>query len=378
MNVQSDNGSEETLPDPWLTKLSTAELVAWCLPCGMVALAATLGNSLVLASFFMSTNLRNHVNFFVAGLATADVLVGLISIPMWIYMLFLTWEGQQDTTDSTLTLIYDSLDVFAALNSIFHLTAISIERFFATVYPWRHRKATKRLYRSLLIGIWVTSALVSVSFFLPKGQLSIKFRFYLINLLFFIPLAIIFGAYCGIWFKARRRLGMRQKKVPDATIKMSMTLFIVIGLFVVAWLPFFVIRAVLSFCMRFCVSWRIFYVTKLLHFSNSAVNPLVYGFRVPEYKVIFFRLLGLKCPMPKRDSIELESLAVGNSPRSFVPLTNGDLHADNRHIDDKRYSSAGDDNTSRRSSLPLITKPLTHEVVVRSKSQNALFSGHEI
>lgn len=78
--------------------------------------------------------------FFVAGLAVADVLVGLISISMWMYMLFLSSKESNNSLENIqLNSIYDALDVFAALNSIFHLTAISIERFFAAVYPRRHQ-----------------------------------------------------------------------------------------------------------------------------------------------------------------------------------------------------------------------------------------------
>ena len=318
--------------------------MAWCLPCGFVSIAAIFGNTLVITSFFLCTNLRHHVVLFVAGLAVADVLVGLISIPMWIYMLFLAWKTKNPSGDIWITLIYDALDVFAALNSIFHLTAISIERFFATVYPCRHRNTTKRLYRMLETSIWITSALISSSFFLPIREESLEFRFYLLNLLFIVPLVIISMSYTGIWFKARIRL----RNIPDTTTKMSFTLLIVIGLFVLAWTPFFVIRATLHFCQHFCVSWRIFYLTKLVHFSNSAVNPLVYGFRIPEYKVIFFRLLRINYIIPKRDSIELDSLAIKNSPGSF-----GDVVNDGVSRNAASLTSVPAENTCvRRSSIP--------------------------
>lgn len=92
--------------------------------------------------------------FFVAGLAVADVLVGLISIPMWMYMLFLSSKESNNSLENIqLNSIYDALDVFAALNSIFHLTAISIERFFAAVYPRRHRQALQLLYLLLSLTI---------------------------------------------------------------------------------------------------------------------------------------------------------------------------------------------------------------------------------
>lgn len=361
------NLTESPSPDPWLTELSVGELVAWCLPCGFAAIAAIFGNALVLASFFMSSNLRHHVIFFVAGLAVADVLVGLISIPMWIYILYLAWKGNSTSGNTMITIIYDALDVFAALNSIFHLTAISTERFFATVYPWRHRRATQRMYHLFLLGIWIASALVSSSFFLPVSKLTIDFRFYLINILFVIPLLIMSVTYTGIWFKAKTRL----RKAPDTTLKMSFTLFIVIGLFFVAWLPFFVVRAVLHFCKQYCVSWRIFYFTKLLHFSNSAVNPLVYGLRIPEYRETFYKLLGLKYMIPKRDSIELDSLAVKNSPRSFGDFANGFV---NTHGSNHNVTRLTEDNRVRRASLPAITITTPSDVITRSKSQDLISS----
>lgn len=92
--------------------------------------------------------------FFVAGLAVADLLVGLISIPMWMYMLFLSSKESNNSLENIqLNSIYDALDVFAALNSIFHLTAISVERFFAAVYPRRHRQALQLLYLLLSLTI---------------------------------------------------------------------------------------------------------------------------------------------------------------------------------------------------------------------------------
>ena len=361
------NLTESPSPVPWLTELSVGELVAWCLPCGFAAIAAIFGNILVLASFFMSSNLRHHVTFFVAGLAVADVLVGLLSIPMWMYILYLAWKGNNISGNTKITIIYDVLDVFAALNSIFHLTAVSIERYIATVYPWKHRRATQRMYHVLLLGIWIASALVSSSFFLPVSKPVIDFRFYLINILFVIPLLIMSVSYTGIWFKAKTRL----RKAPDTTLKMSFTLLIVIGLFYVAWLPFFVVRAVLHFCKHYCVSWRIFYFSKLLHFSNSAINPLVYGLRIPEYRYTFYKLLGLKHMIPTRDSIELDSLAVKNSPRSFGNNAYGFV---NTHGNNHKVTRQAEDKCARRASLPAITVTTPSEVVTRSKSQDLISS----
>ena len=147
--------------------------------------------------------------------------------------------------------------------------------------------------------------------------MSIEFRLYLINLLFLLPLLTISVRYTRIWLKVRFGIS----KTYDSTSKISLTLFIVVSLFVIAWLPFFHCGVVLDFCRHYCFSWRIFYLTKLLHFGNSAVNPLVYGFRIPKYRMLFLKFLDIKYA-PGHDSIELDSRALRSSPANVGIFSN--------------------------------------------------------
>ena len=50
-NLSDENFSS----DPWSTELSVGELGDWCMPYGLVAVAAVFGNMLLLASVVVSS-----------------------------------------------------------------------------------------------------------------------------------------------------------------------------------------------------------------------------------------------------------------------------------------------------------------------------------
>ena len=72
-----------------------------------------------------------------------------------------------------------------------------------------------------------------------------------------------------------------------------MTILIVIGLFVVAWTPFIVLGILSVYCRTCTFLWdtRITMATKLLHYSNSAVNPIIYAFRNSQFQRSFQAIL---------------------------------------------------------------------------------------
>ena len=102
------------------------------------------------------------------------------------------------------------------------------------------------------------------------------------------------------------------------------------------------------------------------------MNPLVYGLRIPEYRETFLRLVGLRYMIPARDSIELDSHAIKNSPGSFGGLTNGSVNSHgNNQKESKRTEN---DDIKCYSSLPVITITTTSVVITRSKSQDLVSS----
>jgi hypothetical protein len=99
-----------------------------------------------------------------------------------------------------------------------------------------------------------------------------------------------------IWIQVRfKRQKSHRKKSSDFERAFAMTLFIVTATSVCAWLPYQVILIIATLCMESCkpVSHNVLNTSKLLHYGNSLVNPVIYSLRFPEFKKAAFRILSV-------------------------------------------------------------------------------------
>lgn len=72
------------------------------------------------------------------------------------------------------------------------------------------------------------------------------------------------------------------------------TLGIIMGVFVICWLPFFLMYLILPFCATCCPSMTLINVITWLGYANSTVNPLIYTIFNIEFRKAFKKLLGMK------------------------------------------------------------------------------------
>ena len=122
---------------------------------------------------------------------------------------------------------------------------------------------------------------------------------------------------------------------------------------------------VLDFCRHYCFSWRIFYLTKLF----AAVNPLVYGFRIPKYRMLFLKFLDIKYT-PGHDSIELDSRALRNSPANVGILVMFQLILISRTNKHHHVSKLAVSGARVFSSLPCISA--ANDIIPGRKSQDMI------
>lgn len=266
------------------------EIAVWCAFNGIIAFMAIVGNLMVIAAFVKFNRLRTRTNYFVMGLSIADVLVGVISIPMWVANLLSIWHGKTEWLPTTIYRVFIALDVFSGVASILHLMIISLERLYAIGWPVEHRVSSRKSYQVILVGLWCASILVTSLFVPESGILLSKSRFYVLILCFFFPLVVICATYTAIWCVVRKKEHDSNYWNSNKEAKLAATLFLVIVLFVVAWLPFMVINIVAYLCRK-CISSKLSLATKLLHYSNSAVNPIVYAWRLADFRTAFLILL---------------------------------------------------------------------------------------
>lgn len=76
--------------------------------------------------------------------------------------------------------------------------------------------------------------------------------------------------------------------------KAARTLGIIMGVFVVCWLPFFLMYVILPFCPSCCPTNKFTNFITWLGYINSCLNPVIYTIFNLDYRKAFKKLLGIK------------------------------------------------------------------------------------
>ena len=106
----------------------------WTVTFSLTAIVVITGN-LVTIGIFLITKLLQRPHFLLISLAIADMLVGALSVPLYIAVGI-------HPNNHLLILSFQCVDVFTGVISIFTLASISLERMFAIGWPLRHRTLT--------------------------------------------------------------------------------------------------------------------------------------------------------------------------------------------------------------------------------------------
>lgn len=140
-NVTNENATSAPGPGgrgpPPAPEMTAEDIVADVFFC-ILAVMIVFGNSLVIGAFRVNRRLRTTTNLLLMSLAVADMLIGTISLPLWVYIsITYTFIGPVYN-------FYLIFDVICGVSSILNLTAISLERCYALLAPIKHRNIRKR------------------------------------------------------------------------------------------------------------------------------------------------------------------------------------------------------------------------------------------
>ena len=259
------------------------------------------GNGLILTSFCINRKLRTVTNTLIINLSVSDTLVGLVSIPCWIYI-FLSVYTEHPFTDAGYQ-FYITFDIFIGSASILQLTSISIERCYAIVRPFRHRALSMRVFYAMIAIPWAYAAIIASLQPVQFQRWKEVYTVLMTTTCFFIPFIIILVAYVTIYVYARsgsmRKLARHrvQKRAYNNEIRLSATVAMITGLFVIAWLPLFVVSVMATYYPQNLPSplWtdRLLKFVKFCHYSHSAINPFLYAYRNKEM-IKTFRYIGYR------------------------------------------------------------------------------------
>lgn len=293
-------------------------------------ICTVVGNFLVVLSIAYFKQLQSPTNSFVMSLAVADCLVGFLVMP---YSMIRTVEGCW-YFGVLFCRLHSSLDVMLCTASIFHLSCIAFDRYYAVCNPLLYSFKMSRSRVALLVLIcWAVPMLISFGPIMldlhisgVEVQLPIDVCVFLVNRIyaviaslvaFYLPSSIMLVAYWKI-FKAAKRQAMqisamesqmaagvgkdsskkqRHRNTMKRERKAAKTLGIIMGVFLIFWMPFFTINIVDPFIdySTELVVWDVFL---WLGYINSSLNPFLYGFFNRSFRKAFLMFMRCRVCLP--------------------------------------------------------------------------------
>ncbi|UJR23821.1 hypothetical protein I4U23_026797 [Adineta vaga] len=179
------------------------------------------GNLLVCLAIARERKLQNTTNYFLMSLAIADCLVAILVMPIGMISEVLGYFPLPHYA----CIIFATIDVLCCTSSIWHMSTMSMDRYFTIRFPFRYgRNKTRRIMLLKIIAVWAISAAVSSPIFVlgivdknnvlsdgvcaPTNPL---FKIYGSIFAFYIPFLIMITTY-ALTMRSLRNVLVNKKK----------------------------------------------------------------------------------------------------------------------------------------------------------------------
>jgi hypothetical protein len=300
--------------------------IIWCAVFIVVGFLIVVVNLATILTFVINKHLRRRSVYCLINLAVADMLFGVSNIVLEsIYIV--EYLGLKDYDVGILFIIVICLAVTTCL---FSLVLVSIERVYATFFPFRHRTTRLRMYIAVFAITWLISLLGVLPFCLLPGSVRNVYLINILMVLFLVCLIIICTSYTSIFVKVKnqaKRLLPNQRQTAAIQIRqkreqhLAMTLFVVTVLSLITWLPNTVAYIInINTSISYVISSNVLQLVELIQRTNSLINPIIYVFRMRDFRKALSQLI-FKC---SRDQQHTRPIGHhGNHCREQPPLELG-------------------------------------------------------
>ncbi|XP_028398869.1 neuromedin-U receptor 2-like [Dendronephthya gigantea] len=290
-----------------------------------------LGNTLVLIATWRERSLHQPNKYFIACLAVADLLVGLLTTPLKVYQYNLNYISLKGMSIHFCRFIV-WIDTFPLITSIFTLTFISFDRYLKITKPFKYKSlmTSSKAMKIIFVIIFVSTAFATYSATPQSGSSGILvtgsgscfrsdrkvYYFILFISTFLLPSVVISIMYALIFLAAHQRqnmlrngeLGQTSGNLNQRTsalrqdMKVIRMLVIIMGVFILCWSPWFILVAYLLFVNppHLCVWFGnlsdlfaaniIYQAANTLPLFNSLCNPIIYAWLDQKYREAFKHL----------------------------------------------------------------------------------------
>ncbi|XP_051020584.1 trace amine-associated receptor 1 [Acomys russatus] len=279
----------------------------------LIILATLVGNLIVIISISHFKQLHTPTNWLLHSMAAADFLLGCLVMP---YSMVRTAEHRWYFGE-IFCKVHTSTDIMLSSASIFHLSFISVDRYYAVCDPLRYKaKINVLTIFAMILVSWSIPAVFAFGMIFLELNLKGAEELYSKQVgclggcsaffskvsgvlafvtCFYIPGSVMLFVYYRIYFiakgqarsinSANLQIGMdRKSRMPQSKeTKAAKTLGIMVGTFLVCWCPFFFCMVLDPF-LGYAIppTWND--ALNWLGYLNSAFNPMVYAFFYPCFR----------------------------------------------------------------------------------------------
>ena len=300
VNISRDNGSGLSGDIP-----SKAESIVWCCVFVLASAMIVIENILTIVLFVGNKKLRKKSLFLIINMAVADLMLGAVSLPFYIYQIgeadYHLWRASMDIYLTYISAIADNVPTVASLVSA---TSISCERFYALHWPFKQRSLSERAYFVIVLMLWTISALDTALLFLLARFIQHYFYYWLS--LGTISTALICGCNIAIWRKFRRGIvpGTQHQNRDIQNKRLTKTLLFVSILALLSWLPY-IISNTLVILTDLNIPQRYLVAINFVNYSSAFINPIIYAFRIPEFRQALARSF-----VRRRATVKVENIKI--------------------------------------------------------------------
>ncbi|XP_009637722.1 adenosine receptor A3 [Egretta garzetta] len=286
----------------------------------VIGIFAVVGNTLVIWAVKLNPALQKTTFFYIISLALTDIAMGMLITPLAVMVSL-----------GVITHFYSCLFMCCLMMifshaSILSLLAIAVDRYLRVKLPTRYRAAITKKRICVILGLcWLVAVLVGLvpmmgwnqhmggSSYIECHYLAVMRMDYVVYLSFFacilLPLLVMCVLYAEIFYIMWIKLRLSSASPPGGgTIcgkeyKMAKYLALILFLFAISWLPLGILNCIAYFCPSCTIPLPLMYLGILLSHANSAMNPIVYAFKIQKFKETYIFILRTYILLQKSESV---------------------------------------------------------------------------